>query len=94
MEHWQKAAEEAKKKKELQRKYPLLGRKVRRRGKGKQEEGIIILDNFKGQEEEMFIEFRPGDREQLIGLPFQVWDEETESWVEPPNRISFGGKYE
>lgn len=76
MEHWQIAAEEAKRKKEFAAKWPLLGKRVRRFG----EEGKIILDRFDDSEEEYFIEFRPGDIEQLVGAPYKIWDDEKQEW--------------
>ena len=79
--YWAKTAREAKEKKELQKRFPFLGKKVRRKGRAKWEEGIVVLDSFDSEEDqEQFIEFSKGDREQLDGLPFQVWDENSQSW--------------
>lgn len=91
MEYWEKQAKEAKEKKELKSKFPYLGMKVRRKGRKKWEEGVVVLDSFEGEEhQEMFIEFAPNDLEQLFGLPFQYWDEKTNSWItdtcEPPRK--------
>lgn len=82
MEHWQKAAEEAKKKKELLNNFPLLGKRVRRKGVKKWEYGTIILSKFDGETEEYeFIKYEDGTSEQLMCLPFQVWDESKKEWV-------------
>lgn len=78
--YWEIEAKLAKQNKELQKKWPLLNRKVRRRGRSKWEEGTIVLDKFDDSVEEYFIEFEVDDKEQLIGLPFQIW--ETEQWVD------------
>jgi len=78
MEDWQERAEVAKKRKELQAKYPLLGKKVRRKNRSKWEEGIVVLDE---EEDELYIEFSENDWEQLICLPFEVWDEGTKKWI-------------
>lgn len=76
-QHWEKTAREAKERKELLKKYPLLGKKARRKGRGnKWEEGTIILDG------ELFIQFAENDCEQLIGLPFEIWDEAKNEWVD------------
>ncbi len=84
MEHWEQQAKKAKEKKELQAKYPLLGKRVRRKGRGnKWEEGIVVLDTFDdGTEEELFIQFAENDLEQLDGLPFQIWNESSQTWNE------------
>jgi hypothetical protein len=83
MEHWQQAAEEAKKRKELLQKFPLLGKKVRRKGRSKWEYGIIVLDKFDDENEEYeFIKYEDGTSEQLMCLPFQIWDESKEQWID------------
>ena len=61
-------------------KFPFLGKKVRRKNRSKWEEGIVVLDNLGGCGLEEFIEFSENDLEQLMGLPFQIWDEESRSW--------------
>ena len=81
--HWEKSARESRERKELEKKFPFLGKKVRRRGRSKWEEGVVVLDKFEDSEQEEFIKFAEDDLEQLCGLPFQIWDEELESWVEP-----------
>ena len=78
MEDWQEKAEAARKRKELQVKYPLLGKKVRRKNRNRWEEGFIVLDD---ENDELYIEFSENDWEQLICLPFEVWDEGTKNWV-------------
>ncbi len=78
--HWKIAQKEAKEKKELLNKFPFLGKKVRRKGAKKWEEGIVVLSSFDGEEPEQFIEYSPDDKEQLDGLPFQIWNLETNSW--------------
>lgn len=79
---WQIAKREAEERKQLLIKFPFLGKKVRRKAVNIWEEGIVVLDSFEGEEQEQFIEYAPDDREQLYGLPFQVWDDEKNSWVE------------
>jgi hypothetical protein len=82
-EQWQKDAREAKEKKELQKKFPFLGKKVRRKGRKKWEEGVVVIDKLdESNKDEQFIEYNSGDKEQLEGLPFQVWDDESSSWNE------------
>jgi len=81
MEQWQIEMNKAKEKKELQKKYPLLGRKVRRKGRSKWEEGIIVLEkSFNSNDKELFIKFSNDELEQLNGLPFQIWNEKENSW--------------
>lgn len=82
MEHWQQAAEEAKKRKELLSKFPLLGKRVRRKGRKNWEYGEIVLDKFEDETEEYeFIKYDDGTSEQLMLLPFEVWDETKEMWI-------------
>lgn len=52
------------------------------------EEGIIILSSFKDEEPEYFIMFKENDHEQLIGLPFQIWDEGKNKFVDDNNDIN------
>ena len=81
-EYWEKAAREAKEKKELQNKYSLLGKKVRRKGRKGWEEGIVVLDSDEWTDgEELFIKFSKNDLEGLDGLPFEIWDEKLKKWV-------------
>ena len=81
-QHWEKEARESKERKELQEKYPLLGKKVRRKGIRKWEEGVIVLDKGDWSSiEELFIKFAEDDFEQLIGLPFEIYDEELKKWI-------------
>ena len=83
MEHWELAAKEAKEKKELLTKFPYLGKKVRREGLTDWEEGIVVISRFDdSSDDEEFIQYAPDDLEQLIGLPFQVWDEKTNTWID------------
>jgi hypothetical protein len=78
MEDWQEKAEVARKRKELQTKYPLLGKKVRRKNRSKWEEGFVVFDE---EDDELYIEYSENDWEQLMGLPFEVWDEGEGKWV-------------
>ena len=85
MENWweleAKKAEELRKRKE---EFPFEGKRVRRKGRNKWEEGIVVVDKFEEVDyEEEFIKFAEDDLEQLIGLPFQVWNEERKTWEEP-----------
>lgn len=74
-EDWKKYEIEGKMRKSLKSKLPLLGLKVRRKGRKKFEEGTIVIDSFDGKELEYFIMFKEDDMEQLLGLPFQYWNE-------------------
>lgn len=76
-EYWEKKARESKEKKELQKKYPLLDKKVRRKGRSKWEEGVVVLE-----ETELYIKYSEDDFEQLFGLPFQIWNDVSETWIE------------
>lgn len=78
--YWETEAREAKERKDLQNKWPLLNRKVRRRGRSKWEEGTIVIDKFDDSVDEYFIEFAIDDREQLIGLPFEIL--EKDEWID------------
>jgi hypothetical protein len=65
-----------------QNKYPLLGKKVRRKGRKGWEEGIVVLDSADWTDgEELFIKFSENDLEGLDGLPFEIWDEKLKKWV-------------
>lgn len=79
-EDWKKYEIEGKMRKSLKSKLPLLGLKVRRKGRKKFEEGTIVIDSFDGKELEYFIMFKEDDMEQLIGLPFQYWNESLNKW--------------
>lgn len=89
-EYWKKAEREGKAKKalekELKEKYPYLGKKVRRRGISKWEEGIVVLAipswDENATEQEEFIQYSENDLEGLWGLPFEVWDEEKQKWID------------
>ena len=72
MEEWQRLEIEGKIRKALKGKLGLLGKPARRMF----EEGIIVIDSFPGEKPEYFIMFAEDDLEQLLGLPFEIWDEE------------------
>lgn len=76
-EDWKKLEREGKMRKSLRNKLQLLGKRVRRMG----EEGIIVIDSFSGEEPEYFIMFDENDMEQLIGLPFEIWDETKSKFI-------------
>ena len=77
MEHWQVAAEEAKKKREFAAKWPLIGKRVRKKRAGRWDEGIVTFEG------EYFIQFISGGSEELIGLlPYELWNEENKRWIE------------
>jgi len=80
-QHWEIEARLAKERKDFKSKYPLLGKRVRRRNRKNWEEGIIILDETDWTDgQELFIKFGEDDFEQLYGLPFEVWNEDTQKW--------------
>jgi hypothetical protein len=83
MEEWQKLEIEGKMRKALKSKLGLLGKPARRMF----EEGIIVIDSFPGEEPEYFIMFAEDDLEQLLGLPFEIWDEEKGCFVEDSDDI-------
>jgi hypothetical protein len=87
-EDWKKYEIEGKMRKSLKSKLPLLGLKVRRKGRKKFEEGTIVIDSFDGKELEYFIMFKEDDMEQLLGLPFQYWNESLNKWEDE----NFSGK--
>jgi len=75
MENWKIEAEKAKERKALSKKYPELGKKCRRKGRSKWEEGIIVLeDAINNTGKELFIKYNDSSREQLCGLPYQIWE--------------------
>lgn len=80
---WKKYEIEGKLRKSLRNKLSLLGKRVKRMG----EEGTIVVDSFNGEEPEYFILFRENDMEQLLGLPFKIWDDNKEKFVEDSNDI-------
>jgi hypothetical protein len=73
MEYWQKAKLEA----EEKRKFPLIGKKVRRKAIKKWEYGVIELSSFDDSTEEYFIRYNDNTLEQLNGLPYQTLNEKT-----------------
>ena len=79
-EDWKKYEIEGKMRKSLKSKLPLLGLKVRRKGKVLSSPGRVVIDSFDGKELEYFIMFKEDDMEQLIGLPFQYWNESLNKW--------------
>lgn len=80
---WKKYEIEGKMRKTLKSKLSLLGKRVNRMG----EEGTIVISSFKGKEPEYFIMFKENDMEQLLGLPFKIWDDNKEKFVEDNNDI-------
>lgn len=82
-QEWEKLAREAKEKKELEKKFPHLGKKVRRKGGRKWEFGVVVLDSFDGKKQQEFIKYSEDDKEQLLGISFQIFDEKSQTWIEP-----------
>jgi hypothetical protein len=82
MEQWEIDALEAQKRKEFKKRWPLAGLKVRRRGLSKWEYGIIVVDKMYDEpnQEEYFIKYEDGTREQLICLPYEI--EQDGKWIE------------
>ncbi len=75
MEDWERLAKEAKAKKDFEKKWPLAGKRVKRKGRKKMEYGTIIVGRLfdnPNEDEEYFIEFDNGGSEQLFGLPFEI----------------------
>lgn len=87
-EDWKKYEIEGKMRKSLKSKLPLLGLKVRRKGRLLSSPGRVVIDSFDGKELEYFIMFKEDDMEQLIGLPFQYWNESLNKWEDE----NFSGK--
>ena len=83
-EDWRHYEKEGKIRKSLREKLPLLGKRVKRMG----EEGTIVIDSFDGEEPEYFIMFKEDDLEQLIGLPFEIWDDNKVKFVEDSDDIN------
>lgn len=79
MEDWEEKTKLAKEEKILKSKFPLLGKKIRVKGRRQWEEGVVVLDSINNREQEMFVEYSSGDREQIMGLKVQIWD--GFSWV-------------
>ena len=73
--------------KELKNKLTLLGMRVRRKGRSSWEEGTIVIDSFDDKELEYFIKYKEDDMEQLIGLPFEIWDDKKNKFVEDNDDI-------
>ncbi len=80
MHDWKSFEREGKMRKAIRGKLSLLGKKVRRKGRSSWEEGTIVIDTFDNEDLEYFIMFKEDDMEQLIGLPFQVWNETQNRW--------------
>ena len=81
---WKKYEKEGKLRKSLRNKLSLLGKGVKR----KDEEGTIVIDSFDGEEPEYFMMFKENDMEQLLGLPFEIWDDNKGKFVEDSNDIN------
>ena len=80
MKDWKAFEKEGKMRKAIKAKLQLLGKKVRRKGRKSWEERTIVIDTFDNEDPEYFIMFKEDDMEQLIGLPFQVWNETENRW--------------
>lgn len=87
MEYWKQQENLGKIRKSIRSKLSLLGKRVKRMG----EEGTIVVcaPKWNGRTPEYFIEFRENDCEQLIGLPFQVWDDDKGRFVDDRDDIIF-----
>lgn len=81
---WKKYEKEGKLRKSLRNKLSLLGKRVKRMG----EEGTIVIDSIDGEEPEYFIMFKENDMEQLLGLPFEIWDDNKGEFVEDSDDIN------
>lgn len=84
---WKEQERQGKLRKILKNKLALLGMRARRKGRSSWEEGIIVIDSFDGEDLEYFIKYKEDDMEQLIGLPFEIWDESKNKFVEDSNDI-------
>lgn len=84
MEYWKQKEIEGVLRKSIRAKLSLLGKRVRRMG----EEGTIVINSFDGKEPEYFIMFKEDDMEQLLGLPFEIWDDNKGKFVENSNDIN------
>ena len=85
---WKEQERQGKLRKALKNKLGLLGMRVRRKGRSSWEEGTIVIDSFDGEDLEYFIKYKEDDMEQLIGLPFEIWDESKNKFVEDSNDIN------
>lgn len=86
-EDWRFYEQQGKMKKTLRSKLSLLGKRVRR--PGKQEEGVIVVDSYDGEEPEYFIMYSEDDLEGLLGgLLFEIWDEQRGRFVKDHNGIN------
>jgi hypothetical protein len=84
-EDWKKYEREGKLRKSLRNKLSLLGKRVRRMG----EYGTIVIGSFDDEDPEYFIMFKENDdMEQLLGLPFEIWDDNKGKFVEDSNDIN------
>lgn len=84
---WKEQERQGKLRKALKNKLALLGMRARRKGRSSWEEGTIVIDSFDGEDLEYFIKYKEDDMEQLIGLPFEIWDESKNKFVEDSNDI-------
>ena len=84
---WKEQERQGRLRKQLKNKLNLLGKRVRRKGRSSWEEGTIVIDSFDGEDLEYFIKYKEDDMEQLIGLPFEIWDEAKNKFVEDNNDI-------
>ena len=82
MEDWKETERLAKIKKSLRGKFPLLGKKCRVKGRGKWEEGVIVLSSFDGEPQEYFVMYAEDDLEQACCLDVQIYDEVSDTWGE------------
>ena len=53
------------------------------------EEGTIKIGAFENCDPEYFIKFGENDFEQLIGLPYEIWNESKGKFEEDPNSPFF-----
>lgn len=87
MEYWQQQEILGRIRKSIRNKLSLLGKRVKRMG----EEGTIVVcsPEWNGRNPEYFIEFKENDCEQLLGLPFQIWDDDKGRFVDDRDDILF-----
>lgn len=88
MENWKIKEREGRLKKSLKSKLPLLGKKVRVKGRRKWEEGIITIANFENNAPEYFVKYSEDDLEQLCCLPFEIYDDLKKEWGVYPDGSS------
>lgn len=86
-DYWKSQEKEGKMRKSLRLKLSLLGRKVKVKGRGKWEEGTIVVDSFDDEDPEYFVMYSKNDLEQLCGLDFRIYNEEENKWEEDSNEI-------